>query len=72
MKFSVYLFMSILVMAPAAFAVPMMINVQGHVEVIDRPFDGIGQFKFAIVNGAGDAMFTEAKQRLLTIQSIKY
>lgn len=37
--------------------VPQLLNYQGRVSVNGVPFDGTGQFKFALVNGAGDTAY---------------
>lgn len=41
----------------AALSVPRQINYQAKVEVNGLPFEGMGQFKFAITNTAGDAYY---------------
>jgi hypothetical protein len=48
----------LIVTAPLARAqVPQRINFQGRVVVNGAPFDGAGQFKFALVNATGTATF---------------
>lgn len=37
--------------------VPQLLNYQGRVSVDATPFDGVGQFKFALVNGTGDTAY---------------
>ena len=39
--------------APSAAQVPQILNYQGRVAVDGTNFDGTGQFKFALVDGAG-------------------
>ena len=38
-------------------AVPNLIHFQGSVKVLDSEISGVGQFKFAIVNAAGDTTY---------------
>ncbi|MDC0276710.1 hypothetical protein OAL00_07235, partial [Verrucomicrobiales bacterium] len=40
-----------------AKAVPNLFNYQGHIAADGIPFDGNGQFKFALVNAAGDTTY---------------
>ena len=42
---------------PLCNAVPMLISFQGHVLDDSRPFEGTGQFKFAIVNQGGATLW---------------
>ena len=42
---------------PLCNAVPMLISFQGHVLDDGRPFEGTGQFKFAIVNQGGATLW---------------
>ncbi len=43
-------FASVLILATAVHAVPLMINYQGKISVDGTPFTGTGEFKFAIVD----------------------
>ena len=43
--------------APASAQVPQLISYQGRVAVGTVNFDGTGQFKFALVNGAGTTTY---------------
>ena len=42
---------------PFCSAVPMLISFQGHVLKESRPFEGTGQFKFAIVDQVGSTLW---------------
>ncbi len=57
MKFKTYIFLFAILMVSTAYAVPMMINFQGVVQVNDAPFNGTGLFRFAIVNSSGDTTY---------------
>lgn len=53
------LFIAILLVATGgAFAAPESINYQGKIHVNGEPLDGMGEFKFAIVNGSGGTYWT--------------
>lgn len=60
MKTRTYIFMAALLLgaaAPAGAQVPSVLNYQGRVAVGGTNFDGTGQFRFALVNGAGSVTF---------------
>ena len=46
--------LGILAAATSGQAVPNVVNYQGQIEVGGLPYDGSGEFKFALVNAAGD------------------
>lgn len=50
MKLKTTLFMLTIILASTVSAVPMTMNYQGQLESEGAPFDGIGLFKFAIVD----------------------
>jgi len=47
----------VFILGNSAHAVPNLINYQGHVEVGGSAFNGSGEFKFALVNAAGDVTY---------------
>lgn len=51
---------SLIAAAPAMAQpnVPVAIDHQGYIEVDGQPFDGSGDFRFALVNGSGDNAWT--------------
>src|SRR6186997_955623 len=52
------LLVTVIVFSTALHAqVPQLINYQGRVAVGTTNFDGTGQFRFALVNGAGNVTF---------------
>ncbi len=53
MRRAIHIFFCSIMIASAASAVPMMMTYQGEVEFDGEPFDGTGQFQFAIVNEDG-------------------
>ncbi|HOW97781.1 MAG TPA: tail fiber domain-containing protein [Kiritimatiellia bacterium] len=60
MKTRIYIFMAALLLGAAARAgaqVPPLLNYQGRVAVGGTNHDGTGQFRFALVNGAGSVTF---------------
>src|SRR2546426_6095510 len=47
----------LLAVSPLAAQVPQIINFQGRVSVQNIPYQGLGQFKFALVNTDGTVTF---------------
>src|SRR5438105_141764 len=52
-----YLVITCLALLPLEAQVPRFVNYQGRVSVGATPFDGTGQFKFALVNSDGTVTF---------------
>jgi hypothetical protein len=42
----------------SSYAIPLTLRYQGHVRVQGVPFEGVGQFKFALLDGASNTLWS--------------
>jgi hypothetical protein len=43
--------------SPESVSVPLLVSFQGRVQVNGSPYNGVGYFKFAVVNASGNATY---------------
>ena len=57
------LFILLLCFQTAHAEIPRLLHHQGRMAVEGVPFDGSGQFKFALVDGGGTTFWSNARHR---------